>query len=539
MAFYDSVSGLVAAPAIVPTDGTTVAPAVTAPAPTSGNTAMSVNAMAGAAGVLDQNIDAQRRADRPQDYMTNMMLADRVPTMAEAQGTVITSAAGDMVANGLNYVPQTAGDAQTAAAVADGQSQSYNAVQSADRVADIGQATAAQGTVNPNAIVDAATVDMQGAATGTNRDGSTNYLGQSLNRTATQNISQIIDTTTVSGKLLAQSLGEGNYTDARATLTGQMDMLSSQFVDSNGEPKIPTWAAGISRNVSRIAAFKGMTGTAATAAMSQAIMEASIPIAQQDAQFFQTTTLKNLDNRQQTTINTANVLAKMELANMDSRMTAAVTNAKSFMEMDLTNLNNEQQTSIVNSQARVQSILEDSKAQNAARLFSADSQNDFTKFYDQLGTQIQQFNSEQSNAMRRFNTGEVNAASQFNSTIENQREQFYKDMQFNVDVSNARWRQTIETANTEMQFTAARTDVQNMFSLSTEALNRVWDRTDAMLDYTWKSSESELDRKNRIAIAELQKPPKQKGGFLKAIGSIAGTILGGPAGGVIAGKLFP
>lgn len=555
MAFYDSVSGLVAAPtnnigmpvgtpvaapainAVGEPVGTPVAPAVTLPAPTSGNTAMSVNAMAGAAGVLDQNIDAQRRADRPQDYMTNMMLADRVPTMTEAQGTTITSAAGDMVASGLNYVPQTAGDAQTVAAVAPGQSQSYNAVQSTDRVADIGQATAAQGTVNPNAIVEAVTVDMEGAATGTNRDGSTNFLGQSLNRTATQNISQIIDTTTVSGKLLAQSLGEGNYTDARATLTGQMDMLSSQFVDSNGEPKIPTWAAGISRNVSRIAAFKGMTGTAATAAMSQAIMEASIPIAQQDAQFFQTTTLKNLDNRQQTTINTANVLAKMELANMDSRMTAAVTNAKSFMEMDLTNLNNEQQTSIVNSQARVQSILEDSKAQNAARLFSADSQNDFTKFYDQLGTQIQQFNSEQSNAMRRFNTGEVNAASQFNSTIENQREQFYKDMQFNVDVSNARWRQTIETANTEMQFTAARTDVQNMFSLSTEALNRVWDRTDAMLDYTWKSSENEADRANRIAIAQMQADAEKRkaksallGALGTALGTVAGAMIAGPAG---------
>lgn len=550
MAFYDSVSGLVAAatnnigmPVGTPVDSAVTAP-VLAPAPTSGNTAMSVNAMAGAAGVLDQNIDAQRRADRPQDYMTNMMLADRVPTMTETPGTVITSAAGDMVANQLNYVPQTAGEAQSVAAVAPGQAQAYNAVQSTDRVADIGQATAAQGTVNPNAIVEAVTVDMQGAATGTNRDGSTNFLGQSLNRTATQNISQIIDTTTVSGKLLAQSLGEGNYTDARATLTGQMDMLSSQFVDSNGEPKIPTWAAGISRNVSRIAAFKGMTGTAATAAMSQAIMEASIPIAQQDAQFFQTTTLKNLDNRQQTTINTANVLAKMELANMDSRMTAAVTNAKSFMEMDLTNLNNEQQTSIVNSQARVQSILEDSKAQNAARLFSADSQNDFTKFYDQLGTQIQQFNSEQSNAMRRFNTGEVNAASQFNSTIENQREQFYKDMQFNVDVSNARWRQTIETANTEMQFTAARTDVQNMFNLSTEALNRVWDRTDAMLDYTWKSSENEADRKNRIALAQMQadaEKSKAKSGLLgalgTAVGTVAGAMMGGPVGASIGAKI--
>lgn len=514
MAIYDSVSGLIGAEP-------TLAPAVVPP------TGGPLDAMAGAAGITDQNIDLMRRAENPENYMTNMMLADRVPEMGEAQGTVITSAAGDMVGNDLNYVAQTAGAAQTAANITPGTAQTYNAVTSADRINDVGQATAQQGTVNPNAIVDAATVDMQGAGTGFNTDGSTNFLGQALNRTATQNISQIIDTSTVAGKLLAQSLGEGNYTDAKSTLQGQMEMLSSQFVNAQGEPTIPSWAAGIARNVSRIAAFKGMTGTAATAAMSQAIMEASIPIAQADAQFFQTTTLKNLDNRQQTTINTANVLAKMELANLDSRMTAAVTNSKNFMEMDLTNLNNRQQTELINTQARVQSVLEDTKAQNAARLFGADSQNDFAKFYDQLGSQIQMFNSEQQNSMNRFNTGEVNSASQFNASLENQREQFYKDMQFNVDMANARWRQTIETANTEMQFTAARTDVQNMFNLSSEALNRVWDRADAMLDYTWKSSENEADRANRIAIAQMQadaEKRKAKSGLLGSLGQAAGTI---------------
>jgi len=305
----------------------------------------------------------------------------------------------------------------------------------------------------------------------------------------------VIDTSTVSGQLLAQELGEGNYTDSKATVQGQLEILSKQFTDPvTGEPKIPSWAAGTAREVSRIAAFKGMTGTAATAAMSQALMEASLPIAQQDAQFFQTVTLENLDNRQQMAITKAQVLSNMDLANLDARMTAAVENSKSFLQMDLANLDNRQQTEIVNTQARVQALLEDANTENSARLFRAESQNDFTKFYNQLNTQIQQFNAEQQNAMERFNAGEVNDTSQFNARLENQREQFYRDMQYNVDLANARWRQTVETANTEMQFQAAKTDVQNIVDLSNEALNRIWDREDGILAYTWKANQNELDR---------------------------------------------
>ena len=537
MAFYDSASGL-----IQPTVLGTAQPAVAQPiTQTSGNTAVGIQAMADASGVTTTNQQAQYIVDRPQDFMTNMMLADQTPVMTEGTGTIVDSAAGDMVANRLGYAPVTAGEAQTAATVGPQTAQTIDAATSFDRIANVGQATAQTGEVRPDAIINAPTLDMQGMATGFNRDGSTNFTGQALNQTATQSISNIIDTSTVSGKLLAQSLGEGNYTDAKATLTGQMELLSAQFTDAAGNPTIPTWAAGTARAVSRIAAFKGMTGTAATAAMSQAIMEASIPIAQADSQFFQTVTLQNLNNRQQTTINTANVLAKMELANLDTRMAAAVENSKNFMAMDLANLNNQQQTEIINTQARVQSILEDTKSQNTARMFSADAQNDFAKFYDQLGSQISQFNASQTNAMRQFNTGELNSASQFNSSLENQREQFYKEMQFNVDMANARWRQTIQTTNTEMQFVAARTDVQNMFNISTESLNRIWDRADAMMDFTWKSSESELDRKNKLALQQMQIDAQKnanKGSIFGAVGKLAGTILGGPIGGAIAGAIF-
>jgi len=483
-----------------------------------------------ATGVTATSAEARNMLDNPSEFMQGRSLAENTPQLTAADGTVINREADrfQVDANALNYNPATTNPAAIATQTAPGQVQGYTAATATDRITDIGQAQAATGEVSDQAVIDAPQTDLQGAATGINEDGSRNVLGEALNTAATQGIANVIDTSTVSGKLLAQELGEGNYTDAKATVQGQMEILSEQFTDPDGNPKIPTWAAGTAREVSRIAAFKGMTGTAATAAMSQALMEASLPIAQQDAQFFQTLTQQNLDNRQQMTINKANVLSRMELANLDSRMNAAVNNAKSFLQMDLANLDNEQQTEIVNTQARVQSILEDAKAENSARLFSADAQNDFTKFYDQLNTQIEQFNATQKNEMEMFNTGERNDATEFSATIENQREQFYKEMQYNIDIANAKWRQTIETTNAELDFRAAATDVQNLFDLSQESLNRIWDRADAALDYAWKSSENEANRNAQIAAAEIraQAGGDDDSGMWSAVGSIGGAIAG-------------
>lgn len=414
------------------------------------------------------------------------------------------------------------------------QTNTYEVDKTEDKVAQ-NQMEAAQGQVSQQAqITDVPQADMQGLSTGINADGSINYTGQALKDFASINLSNIIDTSTSAGKLLAEQLGEGNYVDSKATLKGQLDILQSEFVGPNGEPKIPTWAAATARNVSKIAAFGGMTGTAATAAMAQALMEASLPIAQQDSQFFQTLTIKNLDNKQQATLNAANVLAKFEQTNLDNRMTAAVQNAQSFLAMDLKNLDNEQQARVINNQSRIQSILEDSKQENAKRLFESESQNDLDKFYASLNTSIEQFNSSQ-----------LFEADKFNSTMEDSREKFYKEMQYNIALSNAKWRQTVQLQEDQQAHEAATTDVKNMFDLSINQLNQLWDRSDALLDYVWKSSESAKDRNNALALAKLQTKSsldiakyQSKSADKAAIGELVGTFIGSETGGKVLSSIF-
>lgn len=445
-------------------------------------------------------------------------LSHNVPFMGYNDSLQTDAANGDP--SRLNQTAQTVNPVDARQAQSYVPQSTFNAVAGQDM-------TAAQGTVSNEAQVQAEQLDMQGVATGINADGTRNFTGEALNRVATQNISNLIDTSTVAGKLLAQELGEGNYTDTKSTVQGQLQILQQQFTDpATGEPRIPTWAAGTARNVSRIAAFKGMTGTAAVSAMSQAIMEASLPIAQQDAQFFQTLTLKNLDNRQQQTINTANVLSKMELTNLDNRMTAAVENAKNFMQMDLANLTNEQQSRVINNQNRIQSILEDAKAVNASRLFEAQSQNEMDMFYDQLNTQIQQYNATAMNEM-----------SQFNATLEDSRERFYNEMQFNIDMANFKWRQQVTTTNTQMLYEATATDIRNMLGLSVENLNRLWDRADSLLDYAWKSQENQLNREAAIEIQMLTDGAANRRANAEGRSAIIGSIVGA-ASNAFFGSLF-
>ena len=475
-------------------------------------------------------------------------LSDKVPTIdANTEGTSLDGSNYDMDADRLNVANNSAAIDTAAKVVKPNDANTYQAATTAETV-KANLATAATMDTNKDAIVDGDefALDKQGLATGINEDGSINETGAALNSFAHQNISNIIDTSTVSGKLLAQTLGEGNYTDSKATLTGQLDILTAEFTNPvTGEPKIPTWAAGIARGVGRTIAFTGMSGTAATAAMSQALIEATLPIAKAESEFYQTLTVKNLDNKQEMTINKANVLSKMELADLDNRTAVAVTNAKAFMTYDMANLENEQQAEIVNTQAKVESILEDGKQKNVARRFGADAENSMNQFYDNLGASIDMYNTGQRNGMSQFNSSEANDTSQFNATLENAREQFYTEMQFDVDAANVKWRQDVTNNNTEMEFQAAATDVKNTLDLTTETLNQLWDRTDSLLDYAWKEGENDEDRQNKLEMkkmdleaAKAQAEAESSGGFMGAIGSIAGAALGGPIGGALAKSVF-
>lgn len=523
-----------------PTTTTTAQPGATSPtAPTAIGDAIPVPGVAtagtGQMNVVDysgQLVNDPSKAlttDNPTTTNVNedMQLSNRVPTIdPNTTGTNI-DANKEVYQQGAPIVADTA-QAATAqqSTVAPQQAADYTAQTTQENIAQNGQMTAAQGTVSDQSQITAPQLDMQGSATGTNTDGTTNYTGEALQQSAQQGITHVIDTSTPSGQALAEALGTGNYIDSKATLQGQLDLLQADFIGPNGEPIIPAWAAGIARNVSKIAAFRGMTGSAATALMSQALMEASIPIAQQDAQFFQTLTLENLSNRQAATLNRANVLAKFDLTNLDNRMAAAVENAKAFLQMDMANLNNEQQAELINTQNRVQSILEDAKAVNAQRLFSAESMNDMNKFYDELNASIGQFNTAQQNQMNQFNTSEDNAMNKFNADLENIRQQFYKTMQYNIDIANAKWRQEVTTQDAQMSFEAAATDVKNLMDISQEQLNQLWDRSDALLDYLWKSTEMEADRKSQLLIAKTTAQMQIDAADAAGTGSIFGTIAG-------------
>lgn len=453
----------------------------------------------------------------------DMTLADKVEGIdPNTPGTTIDGSDPKfgMDADALNVVGTT-GVVNQATGVTEEDARTYTAETAADRVA-AQDMDAATGEVRDDAIIDASDIEAD-----------IDDIESRVSGFANQNISKVIDTSTIAGKMLAEQLGEGNYTDSKATVKGQMDILSKEFVDANGNPKIPTWCAGLARQVSRTMAFKGITGTAGVAAMAQACMEASLPIAQQDAKFYQTVTLENLSNKQESTINTANIISRMEIANLDAREQAAVVNSKNFMAIDLANLDNEQQSNVINNQNRVQSILEDQKVINTQRLFTAENQNDFAKFYDNLSANINMFNTEQLNGMEQFNVDQLNSISQFNAQLENGREQFYKDMQYNIDLSNTKWRQSITLQENEQLFEANARDVQNMFNLSTEQLNRIWDRQDSLLDWAWKSSENELDRENKMALAKMEMEwqrysanQAKKGAMWSAIGGMAAAAIG-------------
>jgi hypothetical protein len=490
--------------------------------------------MATAAGVIKNIADMEAIIKDPTKFLDDrgMTLADLMSSMdANAEGTNLDAS---NPAYGLgddpSFTASTTGDAATVDTAEKPDVATYDAATST--LTDKELAVGVTGEVSDDATVNAEdfTIDTTGAATGINEDGTTSVLGNALNDFASQDISKVIDTSTVAGKLLAQKLGEGNYTDSKATVLGQMKLISAEFKSSTGEPIIPAWAQSMHRDASKSIAFSGISGTAATAAFSNAIMEATLGVAEKDATFFQTLTTKNLDNRQQAIINKANVLSKLELANMDVRSQAAVLNAKNFMEMQ--NLSNEQQAEIVNKQAFVQSLFDNTKAINAQRLFTADNTNDINKFYSELNSAIQRHNTSETNALSKFNVGEINNAAQFNADIKNDRQKFLSEMQYNIDVANAKWRQTVETTNTAIMVEAHTTDVKNALDLTQEAQNNLWDSADNLLDYIWKTTDNDTERELRLLVAQLQAQSGQKsgGGFLDGLFKLGGAYLGSSSG---------
>ena len=335
----------------------------------------------------------------------------------------------------------------------------------------------------------------------------------------------------IEGAVSEESIAQGATAelDERATLRFQMGELFKSFEE--GKPP-PAWAAPAVRQVGGMMAQRGLgRSSMAAAAISQAIMESGIPIAQQDANKYATIQLQNLNNQQQATLQNAATYAAMDRANLSSAMQAAVNNARSFLQMDTQNLTNEQQLKTIDMQSKFQKLFTDQAQENAARQFNAKSQLQVDQFFTELETQVANANASRMAAMEQFNADQTNAAARYFTKINDARERFNISNENLIQQSNAVWRRNINTANTAGQNETNRINALNLLGINQASLDKLWQRYRDEAQWMVEISENAAQRAHNAAILSQtqdfnsqQYEVERESQFFSALGS---TVING------------
>ena len=491
------------------------------------------------------------------------VIADPTANVTQAQVDKIDpNATGTTIADGTGQAPATASQATastvgTTAQAAQPDSMQASTMSAATAQPGITQAMqgvqAAQGSLSPEAIAQAATMDPTQTQVGNLQAAQ----GQATQIQGAPAPMQMTAGQTVGGSTVDQSQVQqifGQQPLEAATVSGELNNLMQDFEGG----ATPSWAAGAMRAATAQMAARGL-GASSMAGMAivQAAMESALPIAQMDAgnkqqvaiesarqranflqmeftqefeakvrnatrvseianinfnaaqqialenaKIAQTMDLSNLSNRQALVMAEAANVSQLEQQNLSNQQQAAIQNAQAFLNMDMTNLSNRQQTTMFKAQQIAQSIFTDQAATNAARQFNASSENQTNQFLANLKSQVAQFNATQTNATAQFNAGQETATSQFNASVQNQRDQFNSQNKLVVAQANAQWRQNVETINTAAQNAANMETARVANQLTTTAIDQLWQRERDMMDFAFRSSESAKERALELILAD-------------------------------------
>jgi len=280
-----------------------------------------------------------------------------------------------------------------------------------------------------------------------------------------------------------------NEIDPRATVVGQMAMLQEHFANE----RTPVWAQGAMRQVNSLMAQRGLgSSTIAAEAITNALMQSALPIAQQDASFYQNVTIQNLSNEQQ---------VRMEKFNSQ---VAAIFNDQAA-ENTARNLNMQAENQMTQffTELSQNVALANTSQVNAMEQFNATAQNQMTQFYEELGLTAETFNAEQINEMAQFDAEQLRIVQQFNAELDNQREQYNINNQLNIDANNVQWRRDANTANTSAKNAALQFDATNLLDIQNTALSNIWNHFDTVLNYAFQSEENEKDRAAQLMLTNL------------------------------------
>lgn len=316
-----------------------------------------------------------------------------------------------------------------------------------------------------------------------------------------------------------------------ATVKGQLDNLMADFQGGN----TPSWAAGALRNATAQMAARGLGASSlAGQALVQAAMEASLPIAQADAQISTQFELSNLSNKQARAMLAAQQRAQFMGQEFDQEFQARVANASKISEIANINFNAEQQIALENARlaqtvdlenlsnrqalvlaesaqiANLESANLNNRQQSALQNAQAFLQMDLTNLSNEQ--QVEMFNAQSRIQSLMSDQAAVNASRQFNASSQNQTDQFFANLQssisqfnagqqnaqnqFNADQSNVIGRFNAELENQRDQFNA-----QNQ--LVVEQANATWRRQIATADTAAVNTANQLNAQAILNMSNL------------------------------------
>jgi hypothetical protein len=315
---------------------------------------------------------------------------------------------------------------------------------------------------------------------------------------------RIIDPTKIEGAVSAESLAtaQTEELDERATLTFQLDQLFKGF--KPGEIP-PAWATPLIRRSAARSLASGIGASSmAAAATVQAIIEAGIPLAREDAQRYATLQIQNLSNKQQTALANAAVYAAMDQTNVGVRLQAQIQNAQNFLAIDTANLTNRQQGEVLNQQAHNQFLLSDQAAENAMEQLNVQTESQTDQFFSQLGATIRTANADRATAVEQFNAGQANTIEVFNAKQKDLRERFNAEQATDIQASNVGHNRAVTRQITQNQMLVNEFNAREINSMNIREYQQLYLNYRDTATRIYATAESNEGRATQLAIAELQ-----------------------------------
>lgn len=337
----------------------------------------------------------------------------------------------------------------------------------------------------------------------------------------------------------------------QATVQGQMEDLMADFEG----PEPPAWAAGAMRSAYEQMARRGLSASSmAGQAVVQAAMEAALPIAQMDAQTVATFELKNLSNRQeaalfsaqqranflqldfnqefqsrvanasriaevaninftaeqQIALENARMAQTVDLANLDARNAKVMADAAAMTQLDLANLTNQQMAQVENAKSflqmdmtnlsfRQQTELFKAQATQTALLSDQAAENAARQFNAASENQTNQFMANLKASVEQFNISQQNAMSQFDVSEANAMERFNSEQENMRDQFNAQNSLIIAQANAKWRQDVVTIDTAAQNEANMEAAKTANAYTAKALDQLWQRERDLMDYSFRIS----------------------------------------